>query len=96
MAFDFGPLNDAVTSIYGQTVTHIPNAGPNQELQATLLDPARLGEVSPGVLLVAAAPPLHFVTQPAKGDQIQIGSVEYRVFAISTDAGGMAQLSLTL
>lgn len=91
----FSALNSTCLQAFGETVTHSPAAGDNQDVTAIVQDASRLGETAPGVLVVVSATTSDFGTAPAKGDEITIGEVVYRVFSIVADCGGMIHLSLT-
>ena len=96
MAFDFSALNSACKTTFAQTVTHAPQLGAPQEMQAIVESGRHVSELTPGVLVVASAPTVDFVTPPGKNDRIIIGSASYRVFEMSTDEADMIHLSLTL
>jgi hypothetical protein len=90
-------LNSACVATVGQKlVTHVPQAGPEQELTAIVDDPVQLGdEALPGALMIVSAPLGVFNTSPMRNDTIRIDAAEYRIFAKAEDSGGMIHLSLT-
>jgi hypothetical protein len=94
-------LNTACVTTVGQKlVTHVPQAGPEQELTAIVEDPIQIGdEAMPGVLMIVSATLGVFNTSPMRNDTIRIDSAEYRIFAKAEDSEGasgkMIHLSLT-
>ena len=94
MAYDFSAMNARLTSTFGETVTHSPASGDDQDLLMIPTDPAQSNEQIPGVFAVLSAPMSAFVTPPARNDGITYRGETYRVFGIPQDIGGMIRIAL--
>jgi len=94
----FGLRIDAVDGaclrVFGNAVTYLPQAGGQASIRA-IFQPVREPEdASPGVYAVLFVRMADLPAAPARGDEVEIGGVRYKVFDIEGDAEGAAVLRL--
>jgi hypothetical protein len=87
-------LNAAVVDTFGRAVLYLPEAGGQAAIRA-VFQPAREAEdASPGVYAVLFVRLADLPAAPVRGDEVEIGSIRYKVFDIEADAEGAAVLRL--
>jgi hypothetical protein len=87
-------LDAAVVQTFGREVLYLPEAGGAATVRA-VFQPAREAEdTSPGVYAVLFVRLADLPAAPARGDEVEIEGVRYKVFDIEADAEGGAVLKL--
>ena len=87
-------LNAAVVNTFGRQVLYLPEAGGAATVRA-VFQPAREAEdAAPGVYAVLFVRLTGLPAPPARGDEVEIEGVRYKVFDIEADAEGAAVLRL--
>ena len=87
-------MDEACLRVFGREVTYLPEAGGQAAVRA-VFQPAREAEdSSPGVYAVLFVRLADLPGAPARGDEVEIGGVRYKVFDIEADAEGTAVLRL--
>jgi len=87
-------LDAAVIQTFGREVLYLPETGGEASIRA-VFQPAREAEdASPGVYAVLFVRLAELPAAPARGDEVEIGGVRYKVFDIEADAEGAAVLKL--
>ena len=87
-------LDAAVVQTFGREVLYLPEAGGAAAIRA-VFQPAREAEdASPGVYAVLFIRLADLPAAPARGDEVEIGGVRYKVFDIEADPEGAAALRL--
>jgi hypothetical protein len=87
-------LDASVVQTFGREVLYLPEAGGQAAIRA-VFQPARDAEdASPGVYAVLFVRLAELPAAPARGDEVEIGGVRYKVFDIEADAEGAAVLRL--
>jgi hypothetical protein len=87
-------MDEACLRVFGRAVTYLPEAGGAVLIRA-VFQPAREAEdASPGVYAVLFVRLAGLPAAPARGDEVEIGGVRYKVFDIEADAEGAAVLRL--
>jgi hypothetical protein len=87
-------LDAAVVKTFGREVLYLPEAGGQAAVHA-VFQPAREAEdASPGVYAVLFIRLADLPAAPARGDEVEIGGVRYKVFDIEADPEGAAVLKL--
>ena len=87
-------LDAAVVQTFGREVLYLPEVGGQAAIRA-VFQPAREAEdASPGVYAVLFVRLADLPAAPARGDEVEIGGVRYKVFDIEADAEGAAVLKL--
>ncbi|MEJ5199678.1 MAG: hypothetical protein WHX53_12205 [Anaerolineae bacterium] len=87
-------LDAAILRTFGREVLYLPETGGAAAIRA-VFQPAREAEgSSPGVYAVLFARLADLPGLPVRGDEVEIGSVRYKVFDIEADAEGGAVLRL--
>ena len=87
-------VDEACLRVFGREVLYLPEAGGQAAVRA-VFQPAREAEdSSPGVYAVLFARLADLPGMPARGDEVEIGDIRYKVFDIETDAEGGAVLRL--
>jgi len=87
-------LDAAVVKTFGREVLYLPEAGGGVPVRA-VFQPAREAEdASPGVYAVLFVRLADLTTAPARGDEVEIEGVRYKVFDIEADSEGAAVLRL--
>jgi hypothetical protein len=86
--------DEACLRVFGREVLYLPEAG-GQTVVRAVFQPAREAEdASPGVYAVLFIRLADLPAAPARGDEVEIGGVRYKVFDIEADAEGAAVLKL--
>jgi len=87
-------LDAAVVQTFGREVLYLPEAGGAATVRA-VFQPAREAEdTSPGVYAVLFVRLADLPAAPARGDEVEIEGVRYKVFDVEADAEGAAVLRL--
>jgi hypothetical protein len=87
-------LDAAVVKTFGREVLYLPEAGGQAAIRA-VFQPARESEdASPGVYAVLFVRLADLPAAPVRGDEVEVGSVLYKVFDIEADSEGAAVLRL--
>jgi len=87
-------LDAAVVKTFGREVLYLPEAGGEAAIRA-VFQPAREAEdASPGVYAVLFVRLADLHAAPARGDEVEIGGVRYKVFDIEAASEGAAVLRL--
>jgi hypothetical protein len=87
-------VDEACLRVFGRDVVYLPEAGGAVAIRA-VFQPAREAEdASPGVYAVLFVRAADLPAAPARGDEVEIGGVRYKVFDIEADAEGAAVLRL--
>ena len=87
-------LNAAVVQAFGREVLYLPKAGGEAAIRA-VFQPAREAEdSSPGVYAVLFVRLADLPAAPARGDEVEIGGIRYKVFDIEANAEGAAVLRI--
>jgi len=83
-------------AIFGRQVTYKAGAGQPFALSAILAEAAELEESSPGVVARLIVNPASFPQPPARGDEVTIDTVVYKVFGVEARGQGGTTLGLRL
>lgn len=87
-------VDEACLRVFGREVLYLPEAG-GQAVVRAVFQPAREAEdSSPGVYAVLFVRLADLPAAPARGDEVEIGGVRYKVFDIEADSEGAAVLRL--
>jgi hypothetical protein len=87
-------LNLACLTAFGRDVIYLPEAGGQFGLRA-IFQPVREAEdASPGVYAVLFVRLADLQATPVRGDEVKIGGVLYKIFAIEADTSGAAVLRM--
>ena len=87
-------VDEACLRVFGREVLYLPEAGGEVTVRA-VFQPAREAEdASPGVYAVLFVRLADLPAAPARGDEVEIGGVRYKVFDIEADPEGAAVLRL--
>ncbi|MCW5976704.1 MAG: hypothetical protein KIT09_01440 [Bryobacteraceae bacterium] len=87
-------VDEACLRVFGREVLYLPEAG-GQAVVRAVSQPAREAEdSSPGVYAVLFVRLADLPGMPARGDEVEIGVIRYKVFDIEIDAEGGAVLRL--
>jgi hypothetical protein len=87
-------LDAAVVQTFGREVLYLPEVGGQASVRA-VFQPAREAEdASPGVYAVLFVRLVDLPAAPARGDEVEIGGVRYKVFDIEADPEGAAVLKV--
>jgi hypothetical protein len=87
-------LDAAVVKTFGREVLYLPEAGGEVPIRG-VFQPAREAEdASPGVYAVLFVRLADLPAAPARGDEVEIGGVRYKVFDIEVDPEGAGVLKL--
>ena len=87
-------LNSAALTAFGREVTYSPQAGLPSAIRAIFQPSHEAEENSPGVYGVLFIRSGDLPLPPARGDEVSIDSVLYKVFDIEADTSGGAVLRL--
>jgi len=87
-------LNAAVVRTFGRDVLYLPEAGGPATVRAVFQAVREAEDASPGVYAVLFVRLADLPAPPARGDEVDIGGVHYKVFDIEADAEGAAVLRL--
>ena len=87
-------MDEACLRAFGREVTYLPETGGEPSIRA-VFQPAREAEdASPGVYAVLFVRLAELPAAPARGDEVEIDGVRYKVFDIEADPEGAAVLRL--
>jgi hypothetical protein len=87
-------LDAAVVQTFGREVLYLPEAGGAYTLRAVFQPTRETEEASPGVYAVLFVRLADLPAAPARGDEVEIGGVRYKIFDIESDSEGAAVLKL--
>ena len=87
-------LDGACLRVFGDAVTYFPQAGGQAPIRAVFQPVSEPEDASPGVYAVLFVRLADLPAAPARGDEMEIGGVRYKVFDIEGDAEGGAVLRL--
>ncbi len=96
MAFNgaVGRMDEACLRVFGRDVMYLPQAGGQATVRA-VFQPAREAEdASPGVYAVLFVRLAGLPAPPARGDEVEVEGLRYKVFDIEADSEGAAVLRL--
>jgi len=79
-------LDAAVVQTFGREVLYLPEAGGAAAIRAVFQPAREAEEASPGVYGVLFIRLADLPAAPARGDEVEIDGVRYKVFDIETDA----------
>ncbi len=97
MAFDFGPMNEALRNDFAEEVIITPGEGPIQIVSGIREDPATLESISPGAAIAYWFKVSDLDAIPLAGDLMTIADVDYEVIGEPhQDAGGGITVPLIL
>jgi hypothetical protein len=87
-------VDETCLRVFGREVLYLPEAG-GQAVVRAVFQPAREAEdSSPGVYAVLFVRLSGLPAAPARGDEIEVDGVRYKVFDLEADAEGAAVLRL--
>jgi hypothetical protein len=87
-------MDEACLRVFGQEVTYLPEAGGVASIRAVFQPARETEDSSPGVYAVLFVRLAELPAAPARGDEVEIGGVRYKVFDIEVDPEGAAVLRL--
>jgi len=87
-------LDAAVVKTFGREVLYLPEAGGAATVRAVFQPARESEETSPGVYAVLFVRLADLPGVPARGDEVEIGGVRYKVFDIEADSEAAAVLKL--
>jgi hypothetical protein len=87
-------LNSAALTAFGREVTYSPQTGAPVALRAIFQPSHEAEENSPGIYGVLFIRMGDLALPPARGDEVSVDSLLYKVFDIEADASGGAVLRL--
>jgi hypothetical protein len=87
-------LDATVLRTFGREVLYLPEAGGQAPIRAVFQPAREAVDSSPGVYAVLFVRLADLPASPARGDEVEIGGVRYKVFDIEADAEGAAVLRL--
>jgi hypothetical protein len=87
-------LDAAVVQTFGREVLYLPEAGGAAVMRAVFQPAGEAEDASPGVYAVLFVRLADLSAAPARGDEVEIDGVRYKVFDIEADPEGAAVLKL--
>ena len=87
-------VDAACLRVFGREVIYLPEAGGEVSLRAVFQPTQEAEDASPGVYAVLFVRLADLPAAPVRGDGVEIGGVQYKVFDIEADAEGAAVLRL--
>ena len=87
-------VDKACLRVFGREVVYLPEAGGQAAVRAVFQPVREAEDSSPGVYAVLFVRLADLPALPARGDEVEIGGVRYKVFDIEADAEGGAVLRL--
>jgi hypothetical protein len=84
----------ACLRVFGREVTYLPESGGQAAVRAVFQAVREAEGSSPGVYAVLFVRLEDLPALPVRGDEVEIGSIRYKVFDIEADAEGAAVLRL--
>ncbi len=87
-------LNDRVLSEFGQEVNYTPGAGASFTVTGILETGVGEEDSTPGTYAVLFVKASSFEQPPARGDQVAVGGLTYRVVDLDADSAGGIRLTL--
>lgn len=87
-------LNGAALAAFGAEVTYLTESGAQATIRAVFEPAHQAEENSPGVYAVLFIQLSDLPQAPARGDDVKVDAVHYRVFDIEADTSGAAVLRL--
>lgn len=87
-------VDEACLRVLGREVLYLPEAGGQAVVRAVFQPTREAEDSSPGVYAVLFVRLADLPGMPARGDEVEIGGIRYKVFDIETDAEGGAVLRL--
>ena len=94
MLHDFASMDAACIAAFGRGIIYLPKAGGQIAAQGIYQRTVELEDASPGIYAVLFVRQADLPAAPARGDEVEIGGVRYKVFDIEADAEGAAVLRL--
>ncbi len=90
----WGQLDQACLRAFGQYLVYLPEAGGTVPFRGIFQRTVEPEDAVPGVYAVLFLRVADLPSPPARGDEVEIGGVRYKVFDIEADAEGAAVLRL--
>jgi hypothetical protein len=90
----FGPLNIACVKVFGTLVTYQPESGDAFTVRGILDKRTEEAQYAQGVYLRLFVNTADFPQPPAQGDEVIVNGTAYKVFEVSLDVAGGANLKL--
>jgi hypothetical protein len=87
-------LNGAALAAFGREVMYSPESGAQTAIRAVFEPAHQAEESSPGVYAVLFVKLSDLPQSPARGDEVVVDSVLYKVFDVEADTSGAAVLRL--
>lgn len=87
-------LNGTALAAFGREVTYSPESGAQTAIRAVFEPAHQAEEHAPGVYAVLFVMLSDLPQSPARGDEVMVDSVLYKVFDIEGDTSGAAVLRL--
>jgi len=87
-------LNDRVLSEFGQEVTYARDAGAPVTITGILETGVGEEDSTPGTYAVLFVKTSSFEQPPARGDEVTVGDVTYKVVDLDADSAGGIRLTL--
>ena len=87
-------LNTSVLGAFGREVLYTPQVGNPMTVRAIFESTRETEENAPGVYAVLFVRLADLQQQPARGDEVLVDSVTYKIFDIEADTSGAAVLRL--
>ena len=87
-------MDEACLRVFGREVLYLPEAGGQTVVRAVFQPVRESEETSPGVYAVLFVRLVDLPGVSVRGDEVEIGSVRYKVFDIEADSEGAAVLKL--
>ena len=87
-------LNTTILGAFGREVTYSPSTGVAVPIQAIVETAKETEDAAPGVYAVLFLRLADLPQAPARGDEVSIDNLLYKVFDIEADGGGGVMLRL--
>jgi hypothetical protein len=87
-------MDEACLRVFGREVTYLPEAGGAAAIRAVFQAAREAEDASPGVYALLFIRLADLPAAPARGDEVEIDGVRYKVFDIESDPEGAAVLRL--
>ncbi|QOY88192.1 head-tail joining protein [Paludibaculum fermentans] len=87
-------LNGTVLGSFGREVAYLPQTGSQAAIRGIFENTREAQENVPGVYAVLFVRLADFAQQPARGDEVLVDGVTYKVFDVEADTSGAVVLRL--
>jgi len=90
----FRQMDQACLRAFGRDLLYLPETGGSASVRGIFQRTNEPEDASPGVYAVLFVRLADLPAAPVRGDEVEIGGVQYKVFDIEADAEGAAVLRL--